>query len=595
MRIVILYIILSIYPLKFLCQSPSLIYGPYLQQASQSSIIVCWRSNISCDSKVNFGLTKFNLNQSITNGNAVVQHSVSISGLNSSTKYFYTISNTGNNILTDTFYFYTAPAMNAPGKVRFIATGDCGTGQTTQINIKNALNHFNKNKYVNGWLLLGDNAYYNGTDAEYSSLFFAPYQNNFIMQNTCLYPCIGNHDYANDLVLCENKLTPYYDIFNLPTSGQLGGLASGTEAYYSYNYGNIHFISLDSYGTELSLKMYDTLSTQYTWLKQDLMLNNSMWTIIYFHHPPYTMGSHNSDYETDLVKIRTYLTPLFERNNVDMVLNGHSHNLERSWMIKGHTGNEGSFNKNIHCKDSSTARYDGSNNSCAYIKDSIGNKGVIYTVCGSSGWVTTTQGTYPHDAMCYSNSLQGMGACIETDGNRLNAYFIGEDSLVHDQFTIFKNIKKNRTVYGLPGQIINLNASWNGNYVWSNNSPNTKQQLYTVNTNTVLYVRDSLNCFADTFHISIGTGFNELNKNPEFRIYPNPVHDLEFKIDCENVKKINSVIMIDVLGNEITLKEFRIQNHEMTLKMPESKNGEYIIRINTDTGTLNRKIILRND
>jgi len=37
-----------------------------------------------------------------------------------------------------------------------------------------------------------------------------------------------------------------------PQSGEVGGLASGTEAYYSFDYGNIHFIVLDSFETSRS-------------------------------------------------------------------------------------------------------------------------------------------------------------------------------------------------------------------------------------------------------------------------------------------------------------------------------------------------------
>ena len=74
---------------------------------------------------------------------------------------------------------------------------------------------------MNGWLLLGDNAYNDGTDAEYTSKFFAPYQNTFLMHNTSLFPVPGNHDYANNLTLAENKITNYFDVFDSPTAAEL--------------------------------------------------------------------------------------------------------------------------------------------------------------------------------------------------------------------------------------------------------------------------------------------------------------------------------------------------------------------------------------
>jgi len=559
--------------------------------AGQTSIIINWRTDIACDSKVKYGLTKTNLSQTVTNVNTVSHHTISLNGLNTNTKYFYTVSNSANSFLCDTFYFFTAPPNNSKQKIRIVATGDCGTGQPTQINTRNALMNFFKNNYINCWLLLGDNAYTNGLDNEYTSLFFAPYQNNFIMHNTCLYPCIGNHDYANTPALAENKAVPYYDLFNLPTTGQLGGVPSNTEAYYSYNYANVHFVSIDSYGTELSLRAYDTLSPQYLWLKQDLQQNNLMWTIVYFHHPPYTMGSHTSDLEGELVSIRTYLTPLFEKNKVDLVLNGHSHNYERSWLIKGHTGYEASFSKLIHAKDTSSARYDGSNNSCPYIKDTITNKGVVYTVCGSSGWATFTQPSYPHDAMYYSNTLQGMAAYIEIEANRLNAFCIGEDSLVHDKFTIFKNIKKNKTMWCQSGQTYTLSASWNGNYVWGHNALKTKQNIFTVGTNTVLYVRDSLNCFADTFKLSIGTAVNQVKKT-EAKFFPNPVSENIINIEFEHPLKINSIVIINMSGKQYKIEKYETENNEVKLFIPDLANGEYILKINSSSGTLSRKIIL---
>jgi hypothetical protein len=66
-------------------------------------------------------------------------------------------------------------------------------------------------------------------------------------------------------------------------AGQAGGVASNTEAFYSYNYGNIHFVSLDSYGWETgNTRLYDTLGPQMVWLKQDLAANTQPWTVVYF-------------------------------------------------------------------------------------------------------------------------------------------------------------------------------------------------------------------------------------------------------------------------------------------------------------------------
>jgi hypothetical protein len=573
-------------------QIPSLVYGPYLQMGAQTSMIICWRTDLSCDSRVQWGSTKTNLNNIIQTANTATQHSVTVAGLAPNTKYWYKISNSSNTFLCDTFYFYTASTANSNQAVRIAVTGDCGTGTPAQTKMRDALMYYLNGKYIHCWMLLGDNAYYNGLDNEYTSSFFAPYQYNFIMHHTSLYPATGNHDYANSSFLAENKAVPYFDLFNCPTAGELGGIPSNTEAYYSYNYGNVHFISLDSYGTEQALRMWDTLSNQYQWLKQDLAANNSMWTIVYFHHSPFTMGSHNSDLESDLVNIRQYCTPVFEKYKVDIVMSGHSHNHERSWLMKGHRGMETTFNKSVHVKDTSSARYDGSTNSCPYIKDTISNEGVVYSVCGTSGWGGGgTQGTYPHNAMCYSNSTVGMAGYIEVQGNRLSAYFVGSDSVVHDKFTIFKNVKKSRTVWVTAGQNYTINASWNGNYVWNYNSQVTRQNVFAASTNTILIVRDSLNCIADTFHVQLGTGLIQ-NDIEELLIYPNPIGDEKIQLKGDNMSGIKAAELFSAEGKSLGKLNYYQSSDAITFSLPTLAGGIYFLKLSLKEGVILKKILV---
>ena len=56
---------------------------------------------------------------------------------------------------------------------------------------------------------------------------------------------IGNHDtlYAGPVT----QIGPYFDMFSLPRLGEAGGVASGTEAFYAFDYANIHFHAFGSY------------------------------------------------------------------------------------------------------------------------------------------------------------------------------------------------------------------------------------------------------------------------------------------------------------------------------------------------------------
>ena len=104
------------------------------------------------------------------------------------------------------------------------------------------------------------------------------------LATTPVFSTLGNHDFKTD------RGAPYFEIFSLPTDGKTGGVASGTESYYSFNFANIHFVSLD---TEVSDRLPD--SAMYRWLVADLKVNRQDWTVIFFHHPLYSKGRHDSD------------------------------------------------------------------------------------------------------------------------------------------------------------------------------------------------------------------------------------------------------------------------------------------------------------
>ena len=124
--------------------------------------------------------------------------------------------------------------------------------------------------------------------------------------------------------------------------GESGGVASGTEHYYSYDFANIHFICLDSMTAGRT-----TNNAMYLWLTNDLANVTATWTIAYWHHPPYTKGSHDSDYETDLIEMRQVFLPVLEQGGVDLVLAGHSHCYERSYLLDQHYGNSSTFNNSM--------------------------------------------------------------------------------------------------------------------------------------------------------------------------------------------------------------------------------------------------------
>lgn len=582
----------------FLNAQVTIVKGPYLQTGTPNSIIVKWETNVKTDTKLNYGTSPSSLNLSFNNSTLDTAHQVYIGGLSPYTKYFYAIGGATFTLQGDTNnYFVTSPAHGAPGNYRFWITGDCGNGSTNQLDVKNKYLQYNGNRLTDGWLLLGDNAYDNGLDAEYNAKFFNVFQSD-IMKHAVLWPSPGNHDYANALVSQNNHDISYYKIFNLPAGGEAGGVWSGTEAFYSYNYGNVHFISLDSYGHEFNqYRLFDTLGPQITWLKQDLAANTLPWTVAYWHHPPYTMGSHNSDTEGELDSIRKNVVRILERYNVDFVFCGHSHSYERSKLMNGHFGYENSFSASQHHLSSSSALYNGSANSCPYIKNNS-NKGTVYVVAGSAGSLGGQQTSFPHDAMCFSDATNGGSLIMDVNDNRVDFKFLCADGLIRDNFTVMKNVNKVTTYSLMVSQNATLTASWPGSYVWSNSSDTSRNHIVQINSDTTFWVHDKYNCIADTFHIKTFSGINELdNKSIRLRLFPNPTNEeLNITFDLKSETNI-SLSLFSVEGrSNIIMRSQKMSAGNKTLKFNLNEfdlaNGVYTLCLEMEEKKYYKKVVV---
>lgn len=489
----------------------ALIRGPYLQVVTQNAATIRWRTDYPAQSRIRLGTTKGVLNLVKDDSTFVTEHEVRVTGLNTYTKYYYSLGSLTDTLQGDSNNFFrTLPAKGDNSKLyRIGVIGDCGNASTNQINVNNQLVNYLGSNYMDSWLLSGDNAYSSGTDAEFQAQFFNIYKNE-LLKKYPLWPAPGNHDYENGSSARQNDHNmPYYNMFTMPTNAEAGGVASGTEAFYSYDIGNIHFLSLDSYGKENNTtRLYDTLGAQVTWIKNDLAANtNKQWVVAYWHHPPFTMGSHNSDTEGELMLIRQNFIRILERYGVDLILTGHSHDYERSKLMKGHYGLEATFDSLTHNINQSTGKYDGSNNSCPYIKDTLVNAGTVYVVSGSAGQLGGTQGSqFPHNAMYYSNATNGGSMILEVQNNRLDAKWICADGVIRDQFTMVKNVNQKTTINANLGDSVTLTASFAGSYAWNNSSQTSRTiKVLPPNGTTVYYVTDTYSCLRDSFIVNATT------------------------------------------------------------------------------------------
>jgi len=483
----------------------TLLRGPYLQVATPTSIVIRWRTDKPSDSVVKIGGSPQSLGQTFTENTTATEHEVKITGLQAETRYYYSIgSQTAVLQSGDHNYFQTSAVAGKPGKYRFGLLGDCGTNSVIQDDVRARMMDYLGSNYMNAWLLLGDNAYSFGRDAEYQSNFFNRYKDN-LLKTYPLFPSPGNHDYDNDNpARQDDHKVPYYDVFTMPTQGEAGGEPSGTESFYSFDYGNVHFLSLDSYGREdNSTRLYDTLGKQVQWIKKDLAANkNKDWVVAYWHHPPYSKGSRESDGDPEMTAIRQNFIRILERLGVDLIVCGHSHVYERSRLMGGHYGHSNTFDASKHVVDGSSARYDGSDNSCPYIKNTPESRGTVYVVAGSGGQLGNPKPDFPHRAMYHSDAEHGGALMLEVEGNRLDMKWITTDGAIRDQFTMERGVNKETTQEIARDQSVELKASFVGNYEWSNGS---KTQTITVQPteSTDYTVKDGKNCIQDVFHVKV--------------------------------------------------------------------------------------------
>lgn len=401
--------------------------GPYLQQGSHDRITVRWRTTLDTTSQVLCGTTQGALSVCGESFAATTEHEVELLGLTPDTRYYYAVGGTGQIFAGDdaTHWFRTAAFPGTARPTRVWILGDSGTGDANATAVRDAYYGIQTDRAADVWLMLGDNAYPNGTDGQYQTALFDMYPDTLI--NSVLWPTLGNHDAAT-----SNSTTltgPYYDAFSLPDAAQGGGQASGTEAYYSFDRGNIHFIVLNS--TDVSRSPTGAMAT---WLAADLAATAADWVIALWHHPPYSKGSHDSDTENPLIQMRTNILPILDDYGVDMTFTGHSHDYERTFLIEGHYGDSTTFVEGM--------KVDGGDGSLtgdgAYAKAVLGSdphSGTVHTVAGSSGKISG--GTLDHPAMVVSLNVLG-SVVVDINANQADVMFLDDNGAVRDEYTMIK-------------------------------------------------------------------------------------------------------------------------------------------------------------
>jgi hypothetical protein len=313
--------------------APSALAGPFGLRMTHfadptTSVAVSWNSDVATDDTVVFGTDSAALTSSFVVQDADTYpmpaplgtgFSAKLTGLSPATTYYYRVGSMGA-LYPDEALSFTTLDDDPCAPLRFVVIGDNRADTNTgapgvsdlYAGIIGETLDFVPHLFVN----TGDMVKNGDVADEW---------NNMIVTSEPTWSRIpsittqGNHDTGDP----DGDGALYNRLFELPRND-----ATDSEDYYSIDIGAVHFVSLNTQHLDST-----ELAEMSAWLSADLLASEQPWTIVFFHKAVYSRGNHFTGEEQDaagnLGVINKVLTPIFDAHDVDLVLNGHSHNYER--------------------------------------------------------------------------------------------------------------------------------------------------------------------------------------------------------------------------------------------------------------------------
>jgi len=309
-----------------------IIRGPYLEGVTADAAFVCVRTDVSSLPRIEFQkvVGRAPRREVVAEGPGR-DHCLRLDGLETGKTYEYRLaaSEPGKPPGWGQRHRFTA-AEPSGAPVRFAVVGDTGNGTAAQSAVARRLAEAEPAFVVH----LGDVVYPHGEDEDYDRRFFEPYAP--LLGRTPFYLTPGNHDYANHRFRTEKGARHLRDNFlsihRFPAPRPRLPPPPDGASYYSFDRGGVHFAAVDANRVYPipGAPALDPGSAQWDWLDADLAASTAPWKVVFMHIPLYSSGRHGSN-ET-LIR---WLEPLFERRGVDVVFQGHDHDYERTWPLRG--------------------------------------------------------------------------------------------------------------------------------------------------------------------------------------------------------------------------------------------------------------------
>ena len=282
--------------------SADIVMSPYLQAVTTYSIYVLVECTTNSPVTVNYGLTTSygsvaTSESNLPTGSATYVHRIKLTGLTANTVYYYQAV---HGVSTSAgLSFHTA--VNPGTQFRFTWMADTRTGTAVHDQVSALI--LSKNPLFS---LYGGDLCAAADYTTWKSEFFRTNELNTISK-VPFFDATGNHEAWGSVT---------QSFIQNPSS------ASGTQDYYSFDYGDIHVLSLNNSVS------YAVGSAQYNFAQSDLAATTKPWKIVINHNPPYCSGSgHTND-----LTMQTMATNIFVPNHVDVVFNGHTHYYQHNYV-----------------------------------------------------------------------------------------------------------------------------------------------------------------------------------------------------------------------------------------------------------------------
>lgn len=315
-----LFLIILFFPA--LAGAAEITRGPYVEDPTLTTAIVNLQTDVASPAWLEYGPSP-NCRQIMAISPKSTSHKFILHGLVANKEFCYNVyvqNNAGDGVqepAKGTFKTLYSPERKI---VKFVVFGNTA-GSTTQAALVAKLEKHKPDFYIHTGDLTAT-----GLNADANTEFFAPFQPLFA--KAPMFIALGEKEYGEAREEKESRpfLRANYSRYHTMSWGK------GTPNYYHFDTANARFIFLDTSFADgaVNASALGKDSAQYAWLRSTLASTQSgQWKIVVMHHPAYSSGANGSN-----ITVRDSITNLFEYYGVNVVLQGHEYNYERTFRIK---------------------------------------------------------------------------------------------------------------------------------------------------------------------------------------------------------------------------------------------------------------------